>query len=699
MTSFVVADTFTDSMAKLNAQEQKAVKVKAFELQLDPSGNGNSFHKLDKGQDKNFWSVRVNSDIRIIVHKQPSSLLLAYVGHHDDAYRWGEKRKLERHPTTGAMQIVEIRQVAVDAPAANPTPSEPAPEPVAPSPVVRPKPKLFDNLRKPELMAFGIPEEWIEDVRQATEDTLLDIISHLPQEAQEALLRLAVGEVPEPLPVIPPEADPFTHPDAQRRFCVMTNVEELRQALEYPWDKWAVFLHPTQSDLTKRHFTGPARVAGSAGTGKTIVALHRAVQIARKNPKARVLLTTFTKPLANVIKRKLVLLVGDDTDLLKRITVDSLNAVGYEIYTRPHGQPNLAPPETVTQLLKKAAECVEGQKFSQQFLMSEWLEIVDAWQLTTWEAYRDVARMGRRTRVGGKQREIVWAIFAEMRKMLAERKLVTWSDVFGKAAEQATKAFQPLYDFAVVDECQDLNVSQARFLAAMSGGRENALFFAGDTGQRIFQSPFSWKSLGIDLRGRSTTLRLNYRTSHQIRSQADKLLPPAVADVDGEVEKRKGTVSLFDGPEPTITIAASEDAERDLVASWIRERIAKGCKPDEIAVFVRSPAQMKRARAVAKAAKVEAHEMDDKSVVEPGSISISTMSLAKGHEFRVVAVMACDDDILPLTERIDSAADEGELEEIYNTERSLLYVACTRARDWLLVTGVRPGSEFLADMQ
>ena len=286
MKIFVVADTFTESMANLTAQEQKAVKIKAFELQLDPSGNGNAFHKLDKGQDKNFWSVRVNSDIRIIVHKQPSSLLLAYVGHHDDAYRWGEKRKLERHPTTGAMQIVEIRQVAVDVPAANPTLSEPAPAPFAPSPIVRLKPKLFDNLRKPELMAFGIPEEWIEDVRQATEDTLLDIISHLPQESQEALLRLAVGEVPEPLPVIPPEADPFTHPDAQRRFRVMTNVEELKQALEYPWDKWAVFLHPTQSDLTKRHFAGPARVAGSAGTGKTIVALHRAVQLARVVPNS-----------------------------------------------------------------------------------------------------------------------------------------------------------------------------------------------------------------------------------------------------------------------------------------------------------------------------------------------------------------------------------------------------------------------------
>lgn len=692
----VVADTFTASLAKLTGQEQKAVKVTSFELQMDPSGPGHSFHRLDRSQDKDFWSVRVNSDIRIIVHRQPASLLLAYVGHHDDAYRWAERRKLERHPTTGAMQIVEIKQRVEEAKAASaavsPTPAEPPP------PTATPKPKLFGALRKPELMAFGIPEEWIEDVRQATEDTLLDVISHLPQEAAEALLRLAVGEKPEPPPVITPDADPFSHPDAQRRFRVMTNVEELRQALDAPWEKWAVFLHPAQSDLTKRHFAGPARVGGSAGTGKTIVALHRAVQLARKNPKGRVLLTTFTKPLANAIRRKLALLAGDDADLLKRVTVDALNTIGYDLYSKAYGQPNIATATVIHNLLQKSADAVQGHKFTRQFLASEWDEIVDAWQLTTWDAYRDVTRMGRRTRVGGKQREVLWSIFELTRKMLAERKLVTWSDIFGRVTEMCSAAPKPLFDFAVVDECQDLNVPQARFLAALGDGRENALFFAGDTGQRIFQSPFSWKSLGIDVRGRSTTLRINYRTSHQIRTVADGLLPSSISDVDGIAESRRGTVSLFDGPQPQISLCASEEAERGLVAGWIKERLAQGCKPEEIAVFVRSQSEMRRARATAKAVGCEAHELDEKSGGETGAMAISTMHLAKGHEFRAVVVMACDEDILPLSGRINAASDEGELEEVYNTERHLLYVASTRARDWLLVTGIKPGSEFLADL-
>jgi mRNA-degrading endonuclease RelE of RelBE toxin-antitoxin system len=278
---FRIADTFTDSLARLTAQEQKAAKTTAFDLQLDPTSNGLSFHKLDRAKDSNFWSVRVNADIRIIVHRTASSILLVYVDHHDDAYRWAERRKIERHPTTGAMQLVEVRERVEEVEIFKHRAAPATPEPSAP-----PAPRLFDNLRKFELMAFGVPEEWVNDVRQATEDTLFDIIEHLPSEAQEALLKLAVGEKPLPPEPAPVEADPFAHPDAQRRFRVLTNADELKQALDYPWDKWAVFLHPAQADLVARSFSGPTRVSGSAGTGKTIVALHRAVHLARTNPSA-----------------------------------------------------------------------------------------------------------------------------------------------------------------------------------------------------------------------------------------------------------------------------------------------------------------------------------------------------------------------------------------------------------------------------
>lgn len=696
---FRIADTFTDSLGRLTAQEQKAVKTTAFDLQMDPSAPGLSFHKLDRAKDTNFWSVRVNADIRLIVHRTSVSLLLAYVDHHDAAYKWAERRKIERHPTTGAMQLVEVRERIEEIEIFRTRQVE-APVAAAQVPLTipaKPSMSLFDNLRKYELMAFGVPAEWVDDVRKATEDTLFDIITHLPQEAQEALLKLAVGEKPEPPKPAPVEADPFAHPDAQRRFRVLTNVEELRQALDYPWDKWAVFLHPAQSALVEREFSGPARISGSAGTGKTIVALHRAVHLARVHDQARVLLTTFSKPLANSLRVKLASLVASEPEIAARVTVKAITAVGYDLYTARFGQPQIAAPALIKTLITKAAAEVEGHKFSSHFLFGEWTEVADAWQLKTWEAYRDVSRLGRKTRIGGKQREILWTIFERVRAGLAERKAVTWAEVFGRLADQLATDKQRPYDHAVVDECQDLGVAEARFLGVLASGTPDGLFFTGDLGQRIFQQPFSWKALGLDVRGRSFTLRINYRTSHQIRLHADRLLPSTVSDVDGNAEGRRGTVSMFDGPSPLVTVCKDNGKEAEAVGTWIAQRLGEGCQPHEIGVFVRSDAELKRARAALKIAGARSIELSDKVEVEDGSVAISTMHFAKGLEFRSVVVMACDDEVIPLQERIESVADDADLEEVYDTERHLLYVACTRARDHLLITGVDPVSEFLDD--
>jgi superfamily I DNA/RNA helicase len=262
------------------------------------------------------------------------------------------------------------------------------------------------------------------------------------------------------------------------------------------------------------------------------------------------------------------------------------------------------------------------------------------------------------------------------------------------------KSGAPLpFDFAVVDESQDISIAQLRFLAAIGGGRANGLFFAGDLGQRIFQQPFSWKAAGVDVRGRSATLKINYRTSHQIRSQSDRLLSPQLADVDGNTEERMGTISLFNGPAPRVEILDSVGEEKKSVSEWLKARKKEGCQPHEIAIFVRSPAELGRARAAAEAAGLVFKILDENVETTAGKLAISTMHLAKGLEFRAVAVMACNDEVIPLQERIEAVSDEADLEDVYDTERHLLYVACTRSRDHLLVTGVTPASEFLDDLQ
>ncbi len=240
---------------------------------------------------------------------------------------------------------------------------------------------------------------------------------------------------------------------------------------------------------------------------------------------------------------------------------------------------------------------------------------------------------------------------------------------------------------------------QLRFLAALGSTRPNSLFFAGDTGQRIFQQPFSWKSLGVDIRGRSRTLKIHYRTSHQIRNQADRLLAPEVLDVDGNVEQRRGTVSIFNGPAPVIRTFDNPEAESEAVAAWLKTRSMEGLLLHEIAVFVRTDEQIERARAAVTRAGLAFHILDEQVETMRDHVSVATMHLAKGLEFRAVVVMACDDEIIPLQKRIETAADDADLEEAYNTERHLLYVACTRARDHLLVTSGGKASEFLDDLR
>ncbi len=688
--NFRIADTFTDSLARLTGDEQKTAKTTAFDLQMNPAQPGLQFHKLAKTRDPNFWSIRVSRDIRLIVHRTQSSLLLCYVDHHDKAYNWAERRKLETHPKTGAAQLVEVRETVQEIT---------IPRYVEAEQEAPPRPPLFTDIPDDDLLAYGVPEEWLEDVRHADEDTLLELADHLPGEASEALLELATGGSPQFAQPADTVEDPFEHPDARRRFRVMNNVEELERALEFPWEKWTVFLHPEQQELVEKDYSGPARISGSAGTGKTVVALHRAAYLARSVPDARVLLTTFSDALANSLRTKLRRLISSEPHIGERLEVHSMDAIGRRLYESNFGRIELVPREMIRQLLQEAAAGVEGHSFSQQFLLTEWEQVVDAWQLHTWEEYRDVRRLGRKTRLPEQQRRVLWSIFQEVRSRLGDRDLLTIPDMFSRLASHLADRKQPPFDFAVVDEAQDISVAQLRFLAALGGNRPDSLFFAGDLGQRIFQPPFSWKALGVDIRGRSRTLRINYRTSHQIRMQADRLLDPELADVDGVTEERSGTVSVFNGPEPIISVSDSPEEEARSVGEWLAGLREDGLMPHEMGIFVRSPAELGRASAAVEDAGLPFKVLDENVETASGYVSISTMHLAKGLEFRAVAVIACDDEVIPSQDRIETVADEADLEEVYDTERHLLYVACTRARDYLLVTSGDSPSEFLDDLR
>jgi superfamily I DNA/RNA helicase/mRNA-degrading endonuclease RelE of RelBE toxin-antitoxin system len=693
---FRIADSFTKALSKLSAQEQTAVKITVFDLQQDPSAPGLQFHRIDKSKDANFWSIRANRDIRVIVHKTADSFLVCYTDHHDNAYKWAERRRIETHPKTGAAQIVEVRERVEEITV--PVYAEPQPVAAAEAPA-RFLPPLFLQLSKDDLLGVGVPEDWVDDVHNASEDSFFDLTDHIPAEAAEALLDyVSTGVLHQPQ-AGSPGTSPFDHPDAQRRFRVLDDVEELERALTYPWDQWTIFLHPSQRRVVDQDFNGPARVSGSAGTGKTVVALHRTAAVLKKNNRAKVLLTTFSSPLANTLEHKLRMLTGNNGANPSNVTILPFEGVARDLFTLAFGHaPRAASREQVKSALNTAVKELGLAELNIRFLVSEWTNVVDAWQIDSLEAYTQVPRLGRKNRMGSKQRERVWPVFVRARELLQGQGIDSWSGIFAKVTAHFAQRDHKPFSHIIVDEAQDLGVPELRMIAAIADQTPDALFFAGDLGQRIFKEPFSWKALGVDIRGRSHTLKVNYRTSHQIRQTVDRLLPPLVRDVDSNEEDRRGTVSVFNGPDPEIQVFKDSKQEIEGLALWLFEAVEDGIEPDEIGIFVRSPEELPRARSVVKDAGQTSLELSDRVEERDGRISIGTMHLAKGLEFKAVVVMACDDDVLPLQDRIETVADEAELDEVYETERHLFYVACTRARDRLLVSGVEPASEFFADL-
>lgn len=689
---FHIAESFTAALARLTGQEQKQAKTAAFDLQLNPAQTGLQMHRLTNSRDPNFWSVRVNQDIRIIIHKTEASFMLAYVDHHDKAYAWAERRRIEAHPRTGAIQIVEVHERIEEI---GPLFSSPAEAPaMQPAPVA--KPAIFAPLSEDALMNVGVPADWIADVRTWTEERFYEMGDRLPAEASEALLDYAAtGQLPPPQPAT---ADPFAHPDTLRRVQTITSEEELRLALDFPWDKWSVFLHPSQRDVVNRDFIGPARVTGTAGTGKTIVALHRAARAVRDDPQARVLLTSFSRPLANALRAKLAILLADDQPKLNRVSIASFEDAASELYQLATGRrPALASVEVQQAAVERAIAEVGYTDLPSRFAFAEWRHVVDAWNLTDLDSYANVPRIGRKNRLGARQREKLWPVMQAARKALADRGLLTSSQLYAAVEASLRASGERHFTHVIVDEAQDLGVAELRMMGALASGI-NSLFFAGDLGQRIFQLPFSWATLGVDVRGRSSSLRINYRTSRQIREAADRLLPPKVRDVDGIEDDRTGAQSVFEGPSPTIDEYADEASEIETIAARLRTALADDIGAGEIGVFVRSADYLPRARAAVAAAGLAARQLTEQVEEASDRVSIGTMHLAKGLEFKLVIVMACDDEALPLQSRVDDATDEDELTTIFETERHLFYVACTRARDHLHVSGVSPISDFVADL-
>ncbi len=672
---------FEKSFDKLNTQERREVDHAVMELRRGSEKAGLRLEKL-RGRASHFHSISPNMDLRVIVQGDGGRWVLLYVGHHDKAYEWACRSRLERHPVTGSMQIVDI----VDA-RTHPTPQPPKVR--LPNVDEAETGPIFASEDDEYLVSLGVPPSWVPRVKTiADEDELVALGDRLPEEAWEKLVDLANGDRPTPLAPAPAHVDPYATPDAQRRFRVVADDDALERALSRPWPEWAVWLHPAQRDAVEREWRGAARVTGQAGTGKSVVAMHRAARLARSG--SRVLLTTFSKVLAQRLAAGLDLLLDDDPRARERITARHLHAHAVDVLRRARRRVSIIDDNEVQQLIANARRESDLSGWTDAFLNAEWSAVMDYWGVRTEPSYKAVPRTGRGTPLAARERSDLWRVFGTVRDRIDASGKMTWSD----ACEAACDAVAPddAFDVVIVDEAQDFGPRELALAVHLSRQGPAGLFFAGDIGQRIYKYPFPWTAVGIDVRGRSRRLRINYRTSSEIRTFADRLLPPSLDEIGGGEEQRMAA-SLFNGPAPDMRGCRTQIEEERALRDWISSLIGDGLAASEIAVLAR---QRRRANDVAAmAVKDLGLRRQPFSESDPDAVYAGTLHGAKGLEFRAVAIVGCEDDQIPLAKALSAEIEEEARLLVEERERHLLYVGCTRARDALLLTYRGVPSRFL----
>jgi superfamily I DNA/RNA helicase len=416
----------------------------------------------------------------------------------------------------------------------------------------------------------------------------------------------------------------------------------------------------------------------------------------RTHPGARVLLTTFSRTLAARLAQYADLLLGTDTTARQQLAIAHLHRVALGIWTTHTGQAfAVLSPQELLGLLETAARMTGAVQFPLAFLRSEWEAMIDAQALTTWEAYKRASRAGRGTPLGVRQRLALWRVFAQILDTMHAQGRLTWNRLCHDAAVCLEPETHKPYDYVVADECQDFGPAELRFLRALVSPGPNDLLLCGDAGQRIYKMPASWTAAGINVRGRSTRLRVNYRTTEQIQHFADQVLPPSLDQGDGTPEARD-TISLLSGPTPTIRGVATVEEEVGEVRAWLTTILRAGYQPADIAIFARTERVLhERAEAALRTCGVSWHYLSEDVIAAKDTVALGTMHRAKGLESKVVVVLGCDADLLPLALALHECIDEVDRQVVTEQERHLLYVACTRAREQLLLTYAGAPSLFL----
>ncbi len=694
MSAVAVSDTFRKAIERFAAKEQSKILKFLFKFLGNPAGPGLNLESVNHAIDPGMKSARIDRGIRAIVHQAGSSFTLLHVDSHDDAYRWAAKRRIENHPVTGALQLVEAAESVESA-------LEEVSALSGESEVTSPRKRLLAGFDDEYLLSLGVPQDWILPVRQIeTDDQLLLAASRLPPDVGEALLSLASGEiVTPPVPIEPKKTATPTSTPTGSRFWVVESAAELMEMLSKPIEDWIRFLHPTQRKLVYAKFSGPSKVSGAAGTGKTIVGLHRAHRLATEGQ--RVLMTSYVRTLChNNAKQLSVLEKGsvqlDSENQSTKVVCNTVHAEA--LHLAKQMDPRLKPinADKIYPLIARFHSRGDVA-ISTGFLETEWNGVIEPQGIFSWDEYRATPRYGRGKPLTVKQRKSCWKVFGAVQEAMTNAGQVTWAGICKIAREGLDSgAILSPYDAVIVDEVQDLQVQELLFLKSMVANNLGELMLLGDAGQRIYPGGFSLKKLGINTVGRSHILRINYRTTEQIRKFSDAILPDATEDFNDGSEQRH-SVSLLHGPTPMLQGFDSNTNQVQFVVDRIRATTAESIAAHEIAIFARTASHLKPIESALQSAGIATMPLDaDEDAEFADGVKLGTMHRAKGLEFKVVFVVDAGDTIIPNHFVMGKMRDQGDYDDAYGRERQLLYVAMTRARDELFITYVGKPTQFLA---
>jgi len=685
-----MSDDFLKSFARIPRQNQQAVLTFVAKFRQNPLASGINYERINDAADANMRSVRINDNLRGIILKPETGdvYCLLWVDRHDDAYQWARRHRVAIHPDVGSLQVYAVQDA----------------QPLIDGAIFAeevPREGLFAGLRDREIRKLGVPEERLAAVRAVVSEADLEALeSQLPDEAFEALYLFAAGEPLDRILAerVPAEAvDPqdfeaaLTRDSTRRHFVVLTDDSDLEALLAAPLERWRVFLHPSQRRLVEGNKSGPVKVTGGAGTGKTVVAMHRARWLARQYadlPGRPIVFTTFTRTLAEDIRHNLAMLCTPQE--LAKIQVVNLDQWALGLLRRFRNSYALLYDEKQRRGFWQAALSAlpAGTTYSATFLRAEYERVVLPQGCETAEDYMRARRIGRGGQLGRLQRKAIWPVFAEYRAQLHAANLREPEEAFRDACQLIAQEKPQLGIRAmVVDEAQDISAAAYTLIRAAVPVAENDLFIVGDAHQRIYRHKVTLGQVGIEVRGRSRTLKVNYRTTDEIRRWACAQLEGIeIDDLDGNIDSLRGYRSLTHGDLPEVLQSLSLQQDVEHILSVLERGGTNEIEARRICVTARTNDDLDALASALRQYGVAYLRLDHGMTDDPAQagIRLATMHRIKGLEFDIV-ILAGYRGAKRYAEQFSHDEDVGVIDDTEVSERCLLHVAATRAKRHLFV--------------